>query len=151
MCVIIVKLFIPPCLTKNVIALETSYSIRYCMPFCRLIICFRAILSVYVRYISLHSAIPLISFSYYMTSSIIPLPGFSSNDRSFSQSTLNAKGLSNFRKRRTIFTWCRKRNSDIIFLQETNSTLSTQLKWKNEWGADLFAPMGAQTLEVLQS
>ena len=140
MCVISAKLFNPPCLTKNVIAPETSYFICYYMFFCRLIICFRAILLVYVHYIFLHSAIPSISISYYMTSSIIPLPQFSSNDLNLL--SLNAKGLSNFRKRRTIFTWCRKRNSDIIFLQETHSTLSTQLKWKNEWGAELICSHG---------
>ena len=48
-------------------------------------------------------------------------------DRSLNLLSLNARGLSNFRKRRTIFTWCRKRNSDIIFLQETHSTLSFYL------------------------
>ena len=65
MCVISAKLFNPPCSTKNVIAPETSYFICYCMFFCRLIICLRAILSVYVHYIFLHSAIPSISISYY--------------------------------------------------------------------------------------
>ena len=64
-------------------------------------------------------------------------------DHSLNLLSLNAKGLSNFRKRRTIFTWCRKRNSDIIFLQETHSTLSTQLKWKNEWGAELICSHGS--------
>lgn len=64
-------------------------------------------------------------------------------DHSLNLLSLNARGLSNFRKRRTIFTWCRKRNSDIIFLQETHSTLSTQLKWKNEWGAELICSHGS--------
>ena len=36
--------------------------------------------------------------------------------------SLNVKGLSNFRKRRTIFTWCRKQKADLIFLQESHST-----------------------------
>ena len=50
--------------------------------------------------------------------------------------SLNVKGISNFNKRRTIFTWCRKRNAGITFLQETHSTLQTMLlQWKNEWGA----------------
>ena len=142
MCVISAKLFHPPCLTKNVIAPETSYFICYCMFFCRLIICFRAILLVYVHYIFLHSAIPSISISYYMTSSIIPLPQLVlMTDHSLNLLSLNAKELS--RKRRTIFTWCRKRNSDIIFLQETHSTLSTQSKWKNEWGAELICSHGS--------
>ena len=51
--------------------------------------------------------------------------------------SLNVKGISNFKKRRTMFTWCRKRNADIPFLQETHSTLQTMLQWKNEWGAKL--------------
>ena len=63
-------------------------------------------------------------------------------DHSLNLLSLNARGLSNFRKRRTIFTWCRKRTSDI-FLQETHSTLSTQLKWKNEWGAELICSHGS--------
>ena len=36
--------------------------------------------------------------------------------------SLNVRGLSNFRKRRAIFTWCRKQKADLIFLQETHST-----------------------------
>ena len=64
-------------------------------------------------------------------------------DHSLNLLSLNARGLSNFRQRQTIFTWCRKRNSDIIFLQETHSTLSTQLKWKNEWGAELICSHGS--------
>ena len=36
--------------------------------------------------------------------------------------SLNIRGISNFRKRKTIFTWCRKQKADIVFLQETHST-----------------------------
>ena len=121
----------------------------YCMFFCRLIICFRRILSIYVHYTFLHSAIPSISFSFYMTSCIIHLLGSGTmTDHSLNLS-LNARGLSNFRKRRTIFTWCRKRNPDIIFLQETHSTLSTQLKWKNEWGEELICSHGSSNSRVV--
>ena len=35
--------------------------------------------------------------------------------------SLNVRGISNFHKRRTMFTWCRKRKADIIFLKETHS------------------------------
>lgn len=51
--------------------------------------------------------------------------------------SLNVKGISNFLKRRTMFTWCRKRKADIMFLQETHSTEKTDTQWKNEWGADI--------------
>ena len=33
--------------------------------------------------------------------------------------SLNVRGVSNFKKRHTIFTWCRRKNADVIFLQET--------------------------------
>ena len=56
--------------------------------------------------------------------------------------SLNVKGISNFKKRRIIFTWSRKRNADITFLQETHSTLETIVRWKNEWGGELIACHG---------
>ena len=37
--------------------------------------------------------------------------------------SLNVRGINNFRKRRTIFTWCRKEKVDLIFLQETHEIL----------------------------
>ena len=61
---------------------------------------------------------------------------------SFTLISLNVKGISNFKKRRTIFTWCRKRKADIIFLQETHSTVQTDTQWKNEWGAELHTSHG---------
>ena len=39
--------------------------------------------------------------------------------------SLNVRGISNFRKRRAIFTWCRKRKADFMFLQETHSKKDT--------------------------
>ena len=35
--------------------------------------------------------------------------------------SLNVRGIGNFHKRRTMFSWCRKRKADLIFLQETHS------------------------------
>lgn len=57
--------------------------------------------------------------------------------------SLNIRGISNYRKRRTIFTWCRKQKADIIFLQETHSTERNEAQWKREWGAPLFCSHGA--------
>ena len=48
--------------------------------------------------------------------------------------SLNVRGISNFCKRRTIYTWCRKQKADFIFLQETHSKHDTEKQWKNEWG-----------------
>ena len=48
--------------------------------------------------------------------------------------SLNVKGFSNFHKRKTIYTWCRKKNADFFFLQETHSKKEGETRWKGEWG-----------------
>ena len=53
------------------------------------------------------------------------------------------KGLSNFRKRRTIFLWCRKRKADLFFLQETHSIAAKENQWRNEWGAEMISCQGS--------
>ena len=63
--------------------------------------------------------------------------------------SLNVRGLSNFRKRRAIFTWCRKQKADLIFLQETHSTKESEYKWKKNGVPRLFSLMGAQMPGVL--
>ena len=62
-------------------------------------------------------------------------------DQLFS-SLAECKGLSDFRKRRTIFVSCRKRNADFFFLQETHSTIATENQWKNEWDAEMITSHG---------
>lgn len=57
--------------------------------------------------------------------------------------SLNTRGISNFRKRRTMFTRLRKQKPDIVFLQETHSTRGNEVSWKREWGATLFCSHGA--------
>ena len=49
--------------------------------------------------------------------------------------SLNVRGIGNFRKRRAMFTWCRKQKADVIFLQETHSTENCESQWKKEWGS----------------
>ena len=53
------------------------------------------------------------------------------------------RGLSNFRKRRTIFLWCRKRKLDLVFLQETHSIAATENQGRNEWGAETISCHGS--------
>ena len=53
------------------------------------------------------------------------------------------RGLSNFRKRRTIFLWYRKRKLDLVFLQETHSIAATENQWRNEWGAEMISCHGS--------
>ena len=56
--------------------------------------------------------------------------------------SLNVRGISNFRKRRAIFSWCRKRKTDFMFLQETHSKKGAEIYWKNEWGTEIVMSHG---------
>lgn len=48
--------------------------------------------------------------------------------------TFNCRGLQDFVKRRKIFHYLRSLESDIIFLQETHSSKSDEVTWKQQWG-----------------
>ena len=57
--------------------------------------------------------------------------------------SLNVKGISNFRKRRAVFTRCRKQKADVIFLQETHSTEEREKQWIKEWGSQIYFSHGS--------
>ena len=58
--------------------------------------------------------------------------------------SLNVRGLSNFHNGRAIFSWCRKRKVELVFLQETHSITERR-------GAPRFYfHMGIQMQELLQ-
>ena len=57
--------------------------------------------------------------------------------------SLNVRGISNFKKRKTIFTWCRKQKADFIFLQETHSKIDSEKCWRNEWGGEIIMAHGS--------
>jgi len=57
--------------------------------------------------------------------------------------SFNGRGLSNFKKRRAIFSWCRKQKADLIFLQETHSSKEREAQWKIEWGAEILFSHGS--------
>ena len=61
----------------------------------------------------------------------------------FKLTSLNVRGLSNFKKRRIIFSWCRKMKSDIVFLQETHSMQEVEKQWQREWGGKMLFSHGA--------
>ena len=54
--------------------------------------------------------------------------------------SINIRGISNFRKRKPIFTWCRKQKANIFF---RHSTKKNEAQWKREWGAPFFCSHGA--------
>ena len=57
--------------------------------------------------------------------------------------SLNVRGIGNFKKRKTIFTWCRKQKSDFTFLQETHSKKDSETCSKNEWGSEIIMAHGS--------
>ena len=61
----------------------------------------------------------------------------SENNIKFKLVSLNVEGISNLKKKGTIYTWCHSRKVDIIFLQETHSKKKTEIQWKNEWGSKM--------------
>jgi len=56
--------------------------------------------------------------------------------------SFNVRGLSKFKKRRAIFSCCRKQKADLIFLQETHSSKEREAQWKKEWGAEILFSHG---------
>ena len=57
--------------------------------------------------------------------------------------SLNVRGINNFQKRRIIFSWCRRKNADFVFLQETHSRKEIEIQWRNEWGGKLLCSHGS--------
>ena len=55
----------------------------------------------------------------------------------FTASTLNANGLLDDKKRKSLFCWLKSGKTNIIFLQETHChSPEIENKWKREWGRD---------------
>ena len=98
--------------------------------------------------VCLYSRLRLLNYTFGSFVFSYAVPQFAYSDIScsvhaFKLISLNVKGLSNFRKRRTIFLWCRKRKADLVFLQETHSIAATENQWRNEWGAEMISSHGS--------
>ena len=48
--------------------------------------------------------------------------------------TFNCRGIQDHVKRRKIFHYLRVIDCDIIFLQETHSSVNDEKMWKSQWG-----------------
>ena len=46
--------------------------------------------------------------------------------------SLNTRGLGNAKKRKSVFRWIVSQKSNIIFLQETHSTIDDEITWSND-------------------
>ena len=66
-----------------------------------------------------------------------------SNNLKFKTLSLNVRGIRTFEKRKSIFNWLTKQNSDICFLQETYSTEEIENQWKKQWPGDIYFAHGS--------
>ena len=57
--------------------------------------------------------------------------------------SFNCRGLRANNKRQTIFKWLEKSNNGITLLQEPHSSVSDEIKWAKEWGAQSCFPRGS--------
>ena len=57
--------------------------------------------------------------------------------------SLNVRGLNKITKRRQLFRWLLQQTSDVIFLQETYSSVQTIKLWEAEWGGKMLACHGS--------
>ena len=53
------------------------------------------------------------------------------------------KGLSNFRKRRTIFLWSRKSKADLVYYKRRTRSLQRRINGENEWGSEMISSHGS--------
>ena len=56
--------------------------------------------------------------------------------------SLNARGIRDFQKSKSIFTWIQKQKADLIFLPETYSTPDIVNNWKFQWGGEMIYSHG---------
>jgi len=53
---------------------------------------------------------------------------------------LNVRGLRSIKKRKALFMWLKKKKADIVFLQETYSSIEDEKFWNMQWqGKMLFS------------
>ena len=65
------------------------------------------------------------------------------NKSQFTLLSLNVRGIRDSVKRKNIFEWCKSKGGDIIFLQETYSTVDVEDRWKLDWAGPMFFSHGS--------
>ena len=65
------------------------------------------------------------------------------NKSQFTLLSLNVRGIRDRVKRKNIFEWCKSKGGDIIFLQETYSTLDVEDRWRLDWDGPIFFSHGS--------
>ena len=57
--------------------------------------------------------------------------------------SLNVRGLGNCVKRRAIFNWLQNKKPDVVFLQETYTSVLSEQTWNREWSGPVFYSHGS--------
>ena len=65
------------------------------------------------------------------------------NKPQFTLLSLNVRGIRDRVKRKNIFEWCKSKGGDVIFLQETYSTLDVEDRWRLDWDGPMFFSHGS--------
>ena len=52
--------------------------------------------------------------------------------------SFNCNSLGDTQKRKSVITWLRDKPEDIILVQETHSTPSTESAWRRDWGGGIY-------------
>ena len=55
----------------------------------------------------------------------------------------NCNGLANNQKRELVLEWLSGKDDNIIFLQETHSTLETEQLWRSKWHGEILFSHGS--------
>ena len=56
---------------------------------------------------------------------------------------MNVRGIRLSTKRKVLFCWLAKRKYDIVFLQETYSTIDIESVWRTQWQGKLYFSHGS--------
>lgn len=65
--------------------------------------------------------------------------------------SLNINGIHDNMKRKSIFMFCRPKNADLIFLQETHSVDNDIKFWKAQWGIKVIFAISPSSQQVSPS
>lgn len=58
----------------------------------------------------------------------------------------NVRGIRLLEKRKALFIWSNKQKTDIIFLQETYSSVEIENIWRTQWNGKFFSRMDQFTV-----
>ena len=56
---------------------------------------------------------------------------------------MNVRGIRSSKKRKALFSWLAERKYDIVFLQETYSTIDIESVWGTQWQGKLYFSHGS--------